>query len=1199
MNKIFFTLLASLAVTQADPQLTSWFTANSGIYARIYQSTANETAGTGTQSTPTYADVSEVNYSATSTTPTITSITATPASPTSADSVFVTASIAPPAGRTISQAQLTYNNGSTTPTTVFNETMAAAAVSPWTGTNANYAWTVVAPAGAGGPTPPNPFSQTAAANHTAVGSGNQFGLEVSGGPPLAAIGDGSVTATNNINATGTSGTVEFYLAATNQTATTGWRFQTSTDGTTWTTRLSESNVNHATHVPFTYTLSAAERISTLKLRFNTAGGGGGGTGIVRIDDVKVTVGATSTPVTVSMFDDGAHEDGAAGDGVYGVSIPAQATNTTVSYVILATDSAAASTTSASNTYTVSAAAPVLVVTPATGLTSSGNAGGPIAPSSGTYTLTNSGNASMIWAATKTAAWLSLSSSGGTLAAGANTTVTATINSAANSLSVANYSDTITFANSTNGTGNTTRAVSLAVSSNTIPSAPTFTALPVYSQGGSKSVSWAAVFGATSYTLQVDTDAGFTTNVVSQIVTSPTGSFADLTSGVTYFYRVLATNGNGSSAYSNVVSSTQDSVAPTVAITSPASAVSQAATTITVTGTSSDAVSGISKVTVNGATATTADGFANWSVSVPLGYGTNGITAVAYDVAGNVTTTAPVNVTLTVAQTYNPLIIPEVMTGFTFNLNLHQTAKRFGNTAFQNTADTTTYSYNNMLFWGPTLIMNKGDWVQLNVSNNLSATTTTHWHGFHIPAVMDGGPHQTIPAGTTWHPTFKVDNNAGTYWYHPHLHEYTQDQLTHGGGGMIIIRDPVETALNLPRTYGVDDIPLALTSRRIASNQFVTGVAGVTTSAYGDYMVVNGTLSPQVTLPRQYVRLRILNAEIERSYNLGFSDGRTFYQIGTDGGLVNAPVALTRVILGVGERAEILVDLTGATVGSTLDLQSFNSGQSNDYPGGEAAQSGQFGSLLNGKTFDILHINVGAATANAVTTRPTTLTTNTFYGLTDVTNTRTVAITGGIPNSSTPLFSFDNLGYSPSVINQNLNLNAVERWNITNSSGFSHSFHIHDIQFHLISRTGGNNTGVHAYEEGWKDVLFIGQNQTVSFIAKFDGFASDTNPFMYHCHFSNHEDEGLMGQFIVKNNAVEDLAVSSFTRNGSSGLIQLDFKATPGTTYTLQYLMDLTTGTWSDIGSVTSDGASATFTDTDATRLGQPRGFYRVIIPKIP
>ena len=104
--------------------------------------------------------------------------------------------------------------------------------------------------------------------------------------------------------------------------------------------------------------------------------------------------------------------------------------------------------------------------------------------------------------------------------------------------------------------------------------------------------------------------------------------------------------------------------------------------------------------------------------------------------------------------------------------------------------------------------------------------------------------------------------------------------------------------------------------------------------------------------------------------------------------------------------------------------------------------------------------------------------------------------------------------------------------------------------------------------------------------------------MYHCHFANHEDEGLMGQFIVVNNAVEGLAVASFTRLGNNSLITLQFKATPGTTYTLQYSPDLTTNSWTDIGSVTSDGSSATFTETDPARLAQAKGYYRVKIPVI-
>ncbi len=450
-------------------------------------------------------------------------------------------------------------------------------------------------------------------------------------------------------------------------------------------------------------------------------------------------------------------------------------------------------------------------------------------------------------------------------------------------------------------------------------------------------------------------------------------------------------------------------------------------------------------------------------------------------------------------THYILWIPPTLTGTTFNLNLANSTKPL-NTG----AATATMGYNGNSFWGPTLIMNKGDNVQINVTNNLADQTTVHWHGFHIPAIMDGGPHQIINAGATWSPNFQVKNNAGTYWYHPHLHQKTQEQLTKGAGGFIIVKDPIESALALPRTYGTDDIPLILTSRRYnTDNSFDL------TTTYGDYLLANGTPNAEISLPKQFVRFRILNAEIERSYNVGFSDDRTFYVIGNDGGLLNAPVQVTRVKLAVGERVEILVNLGNDVVGSSLDMKSFNSGQTFGYPGGEPASAGNFGSLLNNIDFPVLHIKIAATTSNPITTLPATLANNVYWTNADVTNSRTITITGGQAGSA---FTFDNNTYGFTTINQNIQLNAIEKWTIVNNNIFGHSFHVHDVQFKIISRSLGT---VAAYESGWKDVVYIPLGESVSVIAKFDDFSSGVNPYMYHCHFANHEDGGLMGQFLVQ------------------------------------------------------------------------------------
>ena len=163
--------------------------------------------------------------------------------------------------------------------------------------------------------------------------------------------------------------------------------------------------------------------------------------------------------------------------------------------------------------------------------------------------------------------------------------------------------------------------------------------------------------------------------------------------------------------------------------------------------------------------------------------------------------------MSIQAQYSTLTIPEALYGTTFDLNIHESTKQLktGNL-------TVTGAINNEKFWGPTLIINKGDEVHMNVTNNLNESTTLHWHGMHLPAVMDGGPHQIIPAGTLWQPYWTVMNQASTLWYHPHLHETTQEQITKGVGGFIIVKDPQEAALALPRTYGVDDIVLALTSR---------------------------------------------------------------------------------------------------------------------------------------------------------------------------------------------------------------------------------------------------------------------------------------------------------------------------------------------------------------------------------------------------
>jgi len=457
-------------------------------------------------------------------------------------------------------------------------------------------------------------------------------------------------------------------------------------------------------------------------------------------------------------------------------------------------------------------------------------------------------------------------------------------------------------------------------------------------------------------------------------------------------------------------------------------------------------------------------------------------------------------TVTASAQYNLLKIPDTLSGTTFNLTARDTFCQIldGN-------QTITGSLNGD-WWGPTMFWNKGDVVHINVDNQLADTTTIHWHGFHLPALMDGGPHQPIPPYTTWSPYWKIDNNAGLYWYHPHLHMMAQEQVTMGLGGLIIVRDSVESSLNLPRTYSVDDIPLVLTDRKFdALNQFVE-------ASYGDSMLTNGVTRAEYGIPAQVVRFRVLDAAIERSYNIGFSDNRTFYVITTDGGLVDAPVPVTRFLISAGERVEILVNCTGQS-GSTVDLKAFNTEIAGNVPGGETFTTGPLVNALGHTDFNILHLNIGAATAAPVTTIPAVLTTNTFYDESSADITRTVTISDSAIGPGGPTFLINHKFFELDDIDYHVPLDNTEIWEIKSTSGFGHPFHIHDIQFYILSING---VVPPAHQRGWKDVVFVPAFNTVRFITKFTDYSDELKPYMFHCHIATHEDIGMMGQFVVGN-----------------------------------------------------------------------------------
>jgi bilirubin oxidase len=476
-----------------------------------------------------------------------------------------------------------------------------------------------------------------------------------------------------------------------------------------------------------------------------------------------------------------------------------------------------------------------------------------------------------------------------------------------------------------------------------------------------------------------------------------------------------------------------------------------------------------------------------------------------------------------AQT--PLLIPDTLVGTSLELTLQN-----GTFSFFSGQNTTTMGVNGNIL-GPTLIINKDDFVDIAVNNQLDETTTIHWHGMHVSASNDGGPHTTIAPFEIWNPQFTVLDKAGTYWYHPHLHENTNKHVSLGIAGFIIVRDDDEAALDLPRTYGLDDFPLVIQTKDFDMNNQI-----VVPSNSDNTLMVNATIDPNLNVPAQVVRFRLLNGSSQRVFNIGLSGNRTFYQIASDGGLLNKPEILTRLRMAPGERAEILVDFS-SMVGQSVQLMSYASelpngtyGATNPGMSPMMSLDGYYPNPLNGSNFDIINFAVIAPTMNPVHSIPETLVDVLSIPEISADINRTLIFTPELmgPNQLNGDFLINGLYFDKDVINFSIPLNNTEIWSISNQSAIAHPFHIHDIQFYVLDRNGAPPP---VTEQGRKDVILINPMETVRIITQFTDFANDSVPYMLHCHMLTHEDKGMMLQFEV-------VELTTGTRNGqmiSSGI----------------------------------------------------------------
>ena len=467
--------------------------------------------------------------------------------------------------------------------------------------------------------------------------------------------------------------------------------------------------------------------------------------------------------------------------------------------------------------------------------------------------------------------------------------------------------------------------------------------------------------------------------------------------------------------------------------------------------------------------------------------------------------------------------------------------------------------------GAVFFLERGQKVRFYFKNDLPEANIIHWHGLHVPQVMDGHPMYDVPAGSGYVYEFQVDNPAGTYMYHAHTHEKTGQQVYKGLAGLIIVSDPDEKTLNLPR--GEFDQPIVLQDRSFdADNQlvYVQNMRERHMGFLGDEMIVNGKRHFVLPVATRPYRLRVLNGSNSRLYKLGWDDGTPLTVIATDGHLLEKPVTRQFVMLAPGERIELWADFSGRKVGTEIVLKSLpfsgampghgeggmmggmNHGDGKAPQGGgmmdhkaesptqsEENGEGEHGGmgmmstskLPQGSEYALLKVRI-MREENVSLPLPQRLARDERYERSQAENPnqpRSIKISMMRMKWLLNGREFEMTAASPE---ETVKMNTMQVIEFDNGytqtmgmmSGLPHPMHIHGQQFQIIERVIREdrrkdyetvNKGF--VDDGWKDVVLVMPGEKVTLLKRFDDYKG---LFLYHCHNLEHEEMGMMRNFNV-------------------------------------------------------------------------------------
>jgi bilirubin oxidase len=393
--------------------------------------------------------------------------------------------------------------------------------------------------------------------------------------------------------------------------------------------------------------------------------------------------------------------------------------------------------------------------------------------------------------------------------------------------------------------------------------------------------------------------------------------------------------------------------------------------------------------------------------------------------------------------------------------------------------------------GPMIEVYEGDTVRVRVANRLPQETTVHWHGLPVPPDQDGNPMDPIAPGATRLYEYTLpEGSAGTYWYHPHPHGHTAEQVFRGMAGVFIVRPRTD-----PVPAGIEDKTLIISDLRLDSGGVIPANTPVDlqNGREGNYVLVNGRLQPVLTMnPGQTQRWRILNATSARYLRLAL-EGHTMTLIGTDGGLLQTPQpGLDEILLAPAERVEVIVT-AALSAGESVELSSLR------------YERGIMGMAHTAPaTIPLLAVRY-ASTPVAPVALPSRLTT--IEDLGRATATKRLVFTSGMGMGMGGMMRFliDGKSFDMERVDLTSRINEVEEWTVENRSSMDHPFHLHGTQFQVVRRTRSGVTMAEPFA-AWRDTFNVVPFESVTFKV----VQRHLGKRVYHCHILEHEDQGMMG-----------------------------------------------------------------------------------------